>query len=131
MTERIILLIALFVAAGIFNYRHRKTKKSEYLKLPDKYSSSNSLPTVLYFWTEQCVQCNTSQKPALKSLKDKHGKFNLISINALNEFELASEFKIKTVPSTVIFNAYGKSRFINSGYLNADELEKQINASLN
>jgi thioredoxin-like negative regulator of GroEL len=131
MTERIALLIALFILAGIFSYRHRLTKKSGYFNLPDKFSNSNSLPTILYFWTEQCVQCNTSQKPALNNLKDKNGKFNLVSVNAIKEMELASEFKVKTVPSTIIFSAEGKSKFINNGYINENELEKQIEASLN
>ncbi|MDR3625208.1 MAG: thioredoxin family protein [Ignavibacteriaceae bacterium] len=131
MTERIALLIALFILAGIFSYRHRTTKKSGYFNLPDKFSNSNSLPTILYFWTEQCVQCTTSQKPALNNLKDKNGKFNLVSVNAIKEMELASEFKVKTVPSTIIFSAEGKSRFINNGYINENELEKQIEASLN
>lgn len=131
MTERIALLIALIILAGIFSYRHRLTRKSGYFNLPDKFSNSNSLPTILYFWTEQCVQCNTSQKPVLNNLEVKNGKFNLVSVNAIKEMELASEFKVKTVPSTIIFSAEGKSRFINNGYIDENELEKQIEASLN
>jgi len=131
MVERIILLAVLFILAGLFSIRHRITRKNVNIQLPKKFSYSNSLPTVMYFWTDQCVQCKSSQKPALKSLQEKYGKFNLVSIDELNEKELVSKFKIKTVPSTVIFAADGKSRFINNGFIDEKELSTQIQASMN
>ena len=131
MLERILLLGVLLILTGLFSIRHRITRKNSQIQLPGKLNNSNALPTVLYFWTDNCVQCKTSQKPALNRLLDKNGKFNLISVDALNEKELVSEFKIKTVPSTVIFAADGKSRFINNGFVNEQELSKQIEASLN
>jgi thioredoxin-like negative regulator of GroEL len=131
MVERIILLTVFFILAGLFSFRHRITRKNLNIQLPKKFSNSNSLPTVIYFWTDQCVQCKNSQKPALKSLQDKYAKFNLVSIDALTEKELVSKFKIKTVPSTVIFAADGKSRFINNGFIDEKELSTQIHASIN
>ena len=131
MLERLLILGVLLILAGLFSIRHRITRKNLQIQLPGKLNNSNALPTVLYFWTDNCVQCKTSQKPALNRLLDKNGKFNLISVDALNEKELVSEFKIKTVPSTVIFAADGKSRFINNGFVNEQELSKQIEASLN
>jgi thioredoxin-like negative regulator of GroEL len=129
MTERIILLAALFTLSALFSLRYRLTKSKLHIQLPAKYLTQNSLPTILYFWTNQCVQCKTSQKPVLNSLQFKDTKFNLISVNALDERDLISLFKIKTVPSTVIFTADGKSMFINNGFIDENILSKQIEAS--
>lgn len=131
MLERILILGALIILACLFSFRHRITRKNQHIRLPQKFNISNSLPTVLYFWTDQCVQCKTSQKPALNKLKDKNEKFNLISVNALNECELISEFNIRTVPSTVIFASDGRSRFINNGFVDENELKLQIEATMN
>ena len=131
MVERIILLTVFFILAGLFSFRHRITRKNLNIQLPKKFNNLNSLPTVMYFWTNQCVQCKSSQKPALKNLQDKYAKFNLVSIDALTEKELVSKFKIRTVPSTVIFAADGKSRFINNGFIDEKELSTQIHASIN
>jgi thiol-disulfide isomerase/thioredoxin len=131
MIERIIALGIVFLLIGIFRkvIFHGTSKLS--IQLPDKYSVKNSHPTILYFWTDQCVQCKTSQKPALVKLKNEYDKFNLIDVNALTEKELTSTCNIKTVPSTVVFSKEGKSRFINNGFRNKEELLKQLSAARN
>jgi thioredoxin-like negative regulator of GroEL len=131
MAERIILLTVLFTLSALFSLRHRLTKRQLNTQLPAKYHNQNSLPTILYFWTDLCVQCKTLQKPALNSLQIKNSKFNLVSVNALNEIDLISLFKIKTVPSTVIFSADGTSRFIYNGFIDENNLSKQIETSMN
>jgi thioredoxin-like negative regulator of GroEL len=131
MLERIVLLGALFILAGLFSIRHRITRNNLHVQLPVKFSNANALPTILYFWTDQCVQCKTSQKPALNKLQSNNKGFNLISVNAVDERELVSLYKIKTVPSTIIFDADGKSRFINNGFADDEKLAKQIENSLN
>jgi thioredoxin-like negative regulator of GroEL len=131
MIARIIVLGVLLILAGLFSLRHRITRNNLHVKLPEKFGNSNALPTILYFWTDQCVQCKTSQKPALNKLKQKDREFNLISVNAIEEKELISLYKIKTVPGTIVFDADGKSRFINNGFVDEMGLAKQIEASLN
>jgi thioredoxin-like negative regulator of GroEL len=126
MLERIIILSILFILTALFIHGYSSVGKKIHIQLPGKFNRSNSLPTIVYFWTDKCVQCYSLQKPALERLQNKNGNFNLVSINAVDERGLVSLFRIKTVPSTVIFGFDGKSRYINNGFRDENKLEKQI-----
>lgn len=98
--------------------------------MPLKYRSNNkAVPTLLYFWTEQCSQCRFSQKPVIQKLLSKDANFNLVSINALEDREMANLLKIRTVPSTAVFSNEGKSMFVNNGLIGEDELLIQLKQS--
>ncbi len=127
MLERIFVLGILFILALIFQKRFKSIKIKKPLYLPENISFKDSaLPTVLYFWTDDCVQCRVSQKPVLNNLKKAHNNFNIIEVNAVKEQELTSLFNIKTVPSTVIFSNDGSSKFINNGFADMNKLIKQL-----
>jgi len=91
------------------------------------------LPTIVYFWTEQCAQCFSLQNPALSKLKQNYSDFNLISYKALTlptgkagEEELIKTFNIKTVPSTAIISPENEVKFINNGFAGEDLLAAQL-----
>ncbi len=127
MLERIFILGILFILVLIFQKRFKSGRTDKLIRLPEDISvSDSSLPTVLYFWTDNCVQCKTSQKPALNNLLNSRGDFNLIDVNAIKEKDLTSFFNIKTVPSTVVFSNDGKSKFVNNGFADEAELTKQL-----
>ncbi len=132
MLERVLVLGILFFLVIIFQKRFRTGKIHKGIQLPENISvHDSSLPTVLYFWTNNCIQCRTSQKPALNNLKEERGGFNLIDVNAIEAKELTSLFNIRTVPSTVIFSNDGKSKFINNGFASKAELAEQLEAVKN
>ncbi len=131
MLERIFVLGIVLIAITILQRKFRTGKVTDTLQLPDNIKLENtSLPTVLYFWTEQCVQCKTSQKPVLNNLKNENNNFNLIDINAIERKEITSLFNIRTVPSTIIFSKDGKSKFVNNGFANESELSTQLKSVL-
>ena len=127
MFERTIILTALIaVSYLIFKNPFMKTNNEPYKGIFDKFNLNPELPTVLYFWTEQCTQCKFSQKPALKRLKQNEIDFNFISVNALEDKELVGKFSIKTVPTTAVFNSKREFKFINSGFANEQKLKEQL-----
>jgi len=127
MLERFIILFLVLTFLGILIRRFSRTKQNFGTSLPRGVSIPDSeLPTVLYFWTEQCVQCKRSQKPALHRLQRNRGMFNLVNINALEEKDIVSSFKIKTVPSTVIISPDKKPAYINNGFKSERELAEQL-----
>lgn len=127
MLERIFVLGILLILVIIFQKRFRSGRINKSIMLPENISVTDlSLPTVLYFWTDNCMQCKTSQRPALNNLLNSRGDFNLIDVNAIKEKDLTSFFNIKTVPSTVIFSNDGKSKFVNNGFADEAELTKQL-----
>jgi thioredoxin-like negative regulator of GroEL len=131
MFERIIVLGILLIVISMLQRKFRTGKVTNSLQLPGNITlKDSSLPTVLYFWTEQCVQCKNSQKPVLNNLKKENNNFNLVNINAVEQKHITSLFNIRTVPSTIIFSKDGESRFVNNGYANESELARQINMTL-
>ncbi len=127
MSERIIILI--LILAGTFLllkkvfYSSPKRIKNKVLDFTDGIPG---LPTILYFWTEQCTQCFSLQKPALSKLKQEHNSFNLISYNALSENKITKELNIKTVPSTVVLSQKNELKFINNGFASEKLLASQL-----
>ena len=127
MPERIILLA--FVLAGIFILVKKifnKTSKSTDSMVLDIIGADAALPTIVYFWTEQCSQCFSLQKPALSRLKRNHNNFNLIAYDAFKKVELIKILNIKTVPSTVVLSRLNEVRFINNGFASEILLASQL-----
>ena len=132
MLERILVLGIFLVFLLILQKRFRSRRIKKSIVLPKEIEvKDSSLPTVLYFWTDNCVQCRTSQKPVLKNLEEEFGGFNLVDVNAIDSDELTSLFNIKTVPSTVVFSNDGSSKFINNGFAGKEELLKQLEEAKN
>lgn len=131
MLERTFVLGIVLILITILQRKFRTGKITDTLQLPDNITLENtSLPTVLYFWTDQCVRCKTSQRPVLNNLKKEKNNFNLVNVNAIGQKEITFFFNIRTVPSTIIFSNDGKSRFVNNGYANRDELARQISLAM-
>lgn len=129
MTVLMRIIILLVIGAAVFLLKRKLSGSgpTSELTLPSKYRINNeSLPTLVYFWTEQCSQCKLIQKPVIQRLKTNRRNFNLVTINAFNDREVASRFKIMTVPSTVVFSSDGKSKFVNNGLIGEDELSRQL-----
>ena len=132
MFER--LLILLVVLAGTFFLFRRflisKPQKSINIlsDIPGGENALNyDLPTILYFWTEQCVQCFSMQNPALSKLKQTYSDFNLVSFNALNEESIVKKLNIKTVPATAIISSgENEVKFVNNGFAGEDLLLSQL-----
>ena len=131
MFERIFILGILSIILILLQKKFKTGKIINSFQLPGNIKIENSsLPTILYFWTEQCVQCKTSQKPVLNNLKGENNNFNLVDVNAIEQKDISSLFNIRTVPSTIIFSKDGKSKFINNGFANETELNAQLNSVL-
>ncbi len=131
MAYRLLILIFVFISAYLLKKLFFDLIKTDTLTLPAKYKpEDNKFPILVYFWTESCSQCRYNQAPAIQRLKTNETNFNFISVNALEDREITSLLKIKTVPSTAVFSASGKSVFINNGFANTEELTKQLNESL-
>lgn len=130
MLIRILILLSVAAAAYIFKKIYYGNKKEDGLLLPGKYKiNDRAIPTLVYFWTDQCSQCKFFQKPVIQKLSEKEKGFNLVSVNAFEDTEITSLLKIRTVPSTAVFSSEGKSRFVNNGPVGEHELLRQLNES--
>ncbi|MEJ2615666.1 MAG: thioredoxin family protein [Ignavibacteriaceae bacterium] len=128
MLERIIALSFFLIMTYILVRRLYASKIISNGSLPFEIDNINpALPTIIYFWTEQCAQCNSVQKPVILKLKEEGNEFNFISYNAIKELDITKYLNIKTVPSTVVLNHEKKINYINSGYTAGKILKEQLN----
>ena len=84
---------------------------------------------VLAFSTPQCQQCRLLQKPALREVAAQAEQVEIVSIDALEQPELAERYGILTVPSTVVLRRDGRASAVNFGYAPASQLLGQIEAA--
>jgi hypothetical protein len=141
MLERILILFLFLILTYFFirrfNFKEVNSGQvlpislfnhafSEIRQLPDVGRLNPLLPTILYFSTEQCTQCKSTQAPALLKLQDGGKQFNLVSLNALKEIELTKYLNIKTVPATAVLSHDKKLHFLNNGYASDILLNKQL-----
>ena len=100
------------------------------LALPTTGEEQGSI-RILSFSTPDCRQCQTLQSPALERLKSTYGSMiKIVKVDAVEEPELAQQYRVMTVPSTVVLDTHGKAQAVNYGFAPTQRLAEQINALL-
>jgi thioredoxin 1 len=85
-----------------------------------------SRPGIVYFWTETCGQCRTMQAPALDRVTEALPQVEVVSINAVERWKVASRFGVLTVPTTAVIDGAGSLRAVNHGYADVETLRSQL-----
>lgn len=84
-------------------------------------------PAIVYFTTPQCVTCKSVQRPALRRLQDRLGDaLQVVEIDATQRPDLASAWKVMSVPTTFVIDAQGKPRQVNFGATSTEKLYEQL-----
>jgi thioredoxin-like negative regulator of GroEL len=79
-------------------------------------------PYILYFTGESCTVCRTHQEPALAKL----GPVRIDKVDAIADRTLADQFRVYTLPTTVVMAPDGHALHVNYGYAPATKLERQL-----
>jgi thioredoxin-like negative regulator of GroEL len=84
-------------------------------------------PALLFFSAEDCAACHAQQAPAVEYLRSELGdRFDVVQIDALKQRQLATQFRVWTVPTTIVLNHKGKVRYVNPGAVPVKRLREQI-----
>jgi len=93
--------------------------------------SSPAQVRILAFSSEDCSQCHTLQAPALMRIKESFGdKVAVIEVDAPHQPELTEQYRVLTVPTTVVIDAVGQAHAVNYGFANTQRLRKQVDEVL-
>lgn len=108
----------VLVAAGLESWRARRARRlaAGAAVLP------SAEPYVIYFTGENCTVCRTHQEPALAKLTG----VRIDKVDAVAERNLADDFHVYTLPTTVVMASDGRALHINYGYAPAPKLERQL-----
>jgi len=87
---------------------------------------TTGLPTILYFGSEQCAACPTQARYLEQVDGEWHGRVSIQKIDAEHEPEKASQYRVFTLPTTILVDAVGQVREINYGLTHSQKLSKQV-----
>lgn len=97
--------------------------------MKDSFSNivNTETPVLIDFYAEWCGPCNVLG-PILKEVKEELGeRIKIIKINVDKNQPLASEYKVKGVPTMILFKE-GKQLWRQSGVLQKNDIVRIINS---
>ncbi len=84
---------------------------------------------ILYFTGESCTVCHVAQRPALERLRALLGDVEIHEIDVAREPALARNYRVMTLPTTVVLDATGRTAALNAGYASELVLRDQVQAA--
>jgi thioredoxin 1 len=129
MADRILIAL-LVMAAGVAAYlllqQWQRRKASLAIATAPPVATELRRPTILYFRSDACAPC-AAQSRYLDQLAAQMGESIVVRrIDADAEPDLASQFGVFTVPTTLVVSAGGEVRHANYGLADAGKLAAQL-----
>jgi thioredoxin 1 len=121
MIERLIftLLLIAVVTAVYYLLKQRHLQQMGAVQ-------TGGLPAILYFGSAGCAACPAQARYLEQVDGEWHGRLVIHKIDAEQEPETASQYRVFTLPTTILVDALGQVREINYGLTNSHKLSKQV-----
>lgn len=126
MLERIILTFVILGGLALLwlGWRYYKAQLVQRIQ---PVEATPGLPTLLYFRADYCAPCKLQQTPIVENLANKWGKALVVKkIDVTQQPDLASQYRVLTLPTTVVLNQQGEVAHINYGIASEAKLEAQL-----
>jgi thiol-disulfide isomerase/thioredoxin len=126
--DRLLILVAVLAVLGLVWLVWRGAKYSMRRSIQvDKDSFRGDRPTLLYFYTDDCAPCRLQQGPILASLQEMMGDVvRFQEYDALAHPDVASQYRVLTVPTTVVVAPNGAVVAVNYGVTQSGKLRRQL-----
>lgn len=125
MSERVLITLAIVVGLSLL-WLAWNVYKSRIIRSIET-GEQNGKPTLLYFTGEYCTVCKFQQSPVVETIINKFG--NAIAVKQVDVSdtpELARQYKVLTLPTTVVLSPEGQVKHINYGVAPQNKLEMQL-----
>lgn len=126
MLERVILTFVILTGLTLLGlgWRYYKARLMQSIQ-PVEVASG--LPTLLYFGADYCAPCKLQQAPIVENLANKWGEAVIVKkVDVTQQPDLATQYRVLTLPTTVILNQQGEVAHINYGLTSQAKLEAQL-----
>ena len=126
MLDRILITFIITGGLGLlwlaWQYYKVKTKQSV-----QPVEVITGKPNLLYFTGEYCSACEFQQTPIVEAISVKLGDSIIVKkYDVSTHPELASQYKVLTLPTTIVVNELGQITHVNYGVARQDKLETQL-----
>jgi len=129
--NRLLFVVALItvILFGLFllkRWQLSQARKAVNSSVKDIATSGKA--RIVYFWSTECNQCKTVQRPILDRLLTKEGEtfLALTTVNVMESPEEATAWGVKTVPTTFILDKNGNVQHVNNGVASENKLLEQL-----
>lgn len=126
MLDRVLITFVVIVALGLLwlGWQYYKSKVMRALQ-PVEVSAGK--PNLLFFTGEYCVACKFQQAPIIESISARFGKsIEVKKYDVSAHPELASRYRVLTLPTTIVVNEGGQVTHVNYGVAGQEKLEAQL-----
>ena len=126
MLERVVITITMVAGLGLLwlSWQYYKVRLAQRIR-PDGISTGK--PTLLYFTGEYCTSCKLQQTPIVEKVRSKLGNSVAIkTYDVSHSPDIASRYKVLTLPTTIVLNKQGQVKAINYGVTQQRKLETQL-----
>lgn len=130
MLDRI-LIAAVVIGAGVVAYRVLLAAQRVSAARGAHAISTATRPALLVFTSPTCAPCKLQQIPIIHGLLPEwDGQVELRIVDVTVEPDLASQFAIWSVPTTVVLDSSGRVVAINQGVAGETKLRGQVQDAL-
>lgn len=123
MIERLFVTLILagvgLLIYTVFTWWHRQ-------HLTRAATESGAMPTLLYFGSDYCAACPTQARYLEQLDGEWHGRLAIQKVDADQEPEKTNQYRVLTLPTTILIDTAGKVREINYGLTHTQKLSKQV-----
>ncbi len=129
----LVAILVVWLVRRYIDQQRRLVIAASLSNLPADADAIGSLGPVriLAFSSDDCRQCHTLQAPALQRVLAARGeRLQVTEVDAPSEQALVEQYRVLTLPTTVVLDATGRVHAVNYGFANTEQLLKQVDTVL-
>lgn len=127
MLERFVISLVIMGGLGLLWWSWQYYKSRLLHIIQQSADAAIGKPTLLYFTGEHCAPCKFQQTPIVEKLRAKLGNSIAIKIyDVSTQPDLASQYKVLTLPTTIVLDRAGRVAHLNYGVTGQHKLETQL-----
>lgn len=128
MTDRLLITFVIIAGLALLWLAWRGYKA--YLIKSIRRSEATGRPLLLYFTGEYCTVCKFQQAPIVEKITSKFGGAIAVKkVDVSVEPDMASRYRVLTLPTTIVVDRRGQVAHINYGIADQSKLEAQLSGA--
>lgn len=135
MLERLLISVVVFMVAYLIFTALKRRQLRHAQSAAANLQVATEFPTILYFSARSCQQCHSLQRPLLEEVQKElraeqpNGGLRLITYSVEENPDVAQQWGIRTVPTTIIIDAEGNVLHMNNGLASKTKLLLQLSGN--